>query len=184
MIGNPRVGHRIRTARNLAGLSKSQLADALQVDGHVVDDIEHGRIPLSDITVRQIAETTKQPEDYFTSALSFPYPWGVGMPHYILLLNFAEIVHRTFGTHPILVGSALCSRTPRDIDVRLILDPDVYERRAGPASLGSGEKTPRAYLNLAFSALGEKMTGLPIDFQIQHPSVVHLYDGEDFLPLG
>jgi hypothetical protein len=60
---------------------------------------------------------------------------------------------------PYLVGSALTSPDWRDVDVRVMLDDDEYDslqRRIVPA-----------LLNLAVSTWGQKVTGLPIDFQIQ-----------------
>lgn len=92
---------------------------------------------------------------------------GVGMPAALKLDEFGSQVLAVFGHPCYLVGSALAGKAWRDVDVRLILPDDEYER------LGLGN--PRdAHANgkwvalvLAFSALGREMTGLPIDFQIQ-----------------
>jgi hypothetical protein len=92
---------------------------------------------------------------------------GVGMPAHLLLHEFGSQVWAAFGTPPYHVGSSLTSKVWRDVDVRLILDDEVYE------ALGLGHPD-RPHTNgkwvalcLAFSALGRQMTGLPIDFQIQ-----------------
>lgn len=92
---------------------------------------------------------------------------GVGMPQALLLEEFGSQVWHAFGDAPYLVGSALNGKVYRDVDVRLILDDEVY------AVMGLGDpKFPHhngkwVALCLAFSALGKQMTGLPIDFQIQ-----------------
>lgn len=93
--------------------------------------------------------------------------YGPGMPAAIYLDAFGAVCADFFGCHVYHVGSSLVGKAFRDVDVRAILDDDVY------AALGLGD--PEAThsnrrwvaLVLAFSALGEKMTGLPVDFQIQ-----------------
>ncbi len=93
---------------------------------------------------------------------------GVGMPVYLLLQEFGSQVWHAFGTPPYLVGSALDGKQWRDVDVRLILDDETWE------AMGLGDPEPSRALRhgkwvalcLAFSALGQQMTGLPIDFQI------------------
>jgi len=101
-----------------------------------------------------------------TTEKSGVYVTGVGMPEWIWLNNFGRVVWEHFGTTPYLVGSAAKGKTWRDVDVRLILDDEEFDRRFG------GLSSPRC-LNatwnaacLAFTALGREMTGLPIDFQI------------------
>lgn len=92
---------------------------------------------------------------------------GVGMPADLLLHEFGSQVWAAFGDCPYHVGSSLKNKQWRDVDVRLILSDEEYER------LGLGDpKYPHenekwASLVLAYSALGKAMTGLPIDFQIQ-----------------
>lgn len=93
---------------------------------------------------------------------------GVGMPFSLKLHEFGSKIWDAFGDPPYHVGSSLRDKTGwRDVDVRVILDDEVYE------AMGFGDpKRPQqngkwvAYC-LAFSALGAEMTGLPIDFQIQ-----------------
>ncbi len=93
---------------------------------------------------------------------------SVGMPAYLYLEEFGSQVWAAFGHPPFHVGSSLTTKSAwRDVDVRLILPDDEYE------ALGLGKPNfPRqngkwVALCLAFSALGQHMTGLPIDFQIQ-----------------
>lgn len=92
---------------------------------------------------------------------------SVGQPGTILLDEFGSLIWDAFGQPPFLVGSALTEKTGwRDVDVRLILDDEEY--------YAAGFSDPKAELNgksrsfhLAFSLLGQKITGLPIDFQVQ-----------------
>jgi hypothetical protein len=98
----------------------------------------------------------------------------VGMPADLMLHEFGSQVWHAFGTPPFLVGSALLRKDWRDVDVRLILDDDVYLALGLGGThgdpLGPGHEHSNGKwvaLCLAFSALGKQMTGLPIDFQIQ-----------------
>lgn len=92
----------------------------------------------------------------------------VGMPAALWLDEFGSQVWSAFGAPPYLVGSALRGeRDYHDVDVRLILSDEDY------AAQGYG-KPDECHQNgkwvatcLAFSLLGQHMTGLPIDFQIQ-----------------
>jgi hypothetical protein len=92
--------------------------------------------------------------------------WGVGMPASAWLDEFGSQVWNAFGGPPYLVGSALKTTKWRDVDVRLLLDDKDWK------SWGLGDpKRPNGKwlsLCLAYSTLVNKMTGLPIDFQIQH----------------
>lgn len=91
------------------------------------------------------------------------------MPAGIWLTKFGVIVRDYFGHVPYQVGSSLHTKDWRDVDVRLILPDDEFAVRFG--SNRSSETNPRlAAITLAFAALGEQMTGLPIDFQIQPES--------------
>lgn len=92
------------------------------------------------------------------------------MPHGIWLTKFGELVSDYFGSTDVYhVGSSLFTKDWRDVDVRLILDDDDFERRFG--DIRSAELNPKlAAITVAFCALGKQMTGLPIDFQIQPKS--------------
>jgi len=97
--------------------------------------------------------------------------------HYVNI--FGELVEDYFGETAYIVGSAaeatlrgekgevIGDRTFRDVDIRVMLPDERYEaegyRHIGGAPLG----TKWSAVCLAFSALGERITGLPIDFQVQ-----------------
>ncbi len=88
-------------------------------------------------------------------------------PARVMLERFASEVWSAFGHPPYLVGSSLVRGDFRDVDVRVILPDAAYARLIGLGD-GLGVVASRfSALNLAFSVLGERMTGLPIDFQIQ-----------------
>jgi hypothetical protein len=95
---------------------------------------------------------------------------GIGQPEGWYLDIFGHIICDVFGHSAYLVGSSLGSRDYRDVDIRVILDDDEFEAMFGtkefPMAMSAGSAKWRG-LCLAFSVLGEKMTGLPIDFQIQ-----------------
>lgn len=65
-----------------------------------------------------------------------------------------------FGSY--LVGSAMTKANPRDIDVRIILPDDSFAR------LQEGLTIRR--LNLMLTLWGERVTGLPVDCQVQQQS--------------
>jgi len=96
----------------------------------------------------------------------------LGMPGTLCLAEFASQVWSAFGHPPYLVGSTLRQMmgedvVPNDVDIRVILPDDEYEARGfGDPNDPHHNATLVAHV-LAFSTLGEKMTGLPIDFQIQ-----------------
>lgn len=103
------------------------------------------------------------------------HPWGVGMPAFLKLHEFGRLVFEAFGRYPVLVGSALTTRAPRDIDVRLILPQSDYLGTIGPVAECGKPFTRWAALCRAFAALGREMTGLPIDFQIQTTAHANVY---------
>ena len=94
---------------------------------------------------------------------------GIG-PHNALLLDmFGELVFEAWGEIGYLVGSSQRGESWRDIDVRVMLplhqwlrffypEQDFKQRHLSPGW--------RAHM-LAWSKLGERMTGLPIDFQVE-----------------
>ena len=93
---------------------------------------------------------------------------STGMPAGIWLAKFGTIVRDYFGHVPYHVGSSLKTKAWRDVDVRLILPDDEFDRMFGQPQNSSNVKL--AAITLAFAALGKEMTGLPIDFQIQPKS--------------
>lgn len=78
----------------------------------------------------------------------------------LLLHNWGEQVKILFrGESVYHVGSSLDKKDYRDVDVRVLLDDDAFER------LETHFDTE--YLRLAISLWGQKVTGLPIDFDVQ-----------------
>jgi hypothetical protein len=64
---------------------------------------------------------------------------------------------------PYLVGSAMTRPTFRDVDIRMMLTDADFDTRFT-------DVTQLRMYNRAFSAWGQRDTGLPIDFQIQRTS--------------
>jgi|WetSurMetagenome_2_1015567.scaffolds.fasta_scaffold419830_2 hypothetical protein len=96
-----------------------------------------------------------------------------GMPQALMLNEFGSQVWSVFGSPPYLVGSSLKTKQWRDIDVRLILSDEDYEKWGFGAPTEAHINSKWVALCLAFSALGKSMTGLPVDFQIQQSSFAH-----------
>lgn len=92
---------------------------------------------------------------------------GVGMPAWLYLNQFGRLVYDVFGSYPYLVGSAADTKQWRDVDVRLILEDDEYIKLFGKPSRPAEINPKWVSLCLAYASLGTKITGLPIDFQIQ-----------------
>ncbi len=75
-----------------------------------------------------------------------------------------------------LVGSALTTADYRDVDVRVLLDDDTHAALRSALTIDD--------LNLAVSLWGQQVTGLPIDFQVQHVEQANAdFDGRRH-PLG
>lgn len=103
---------------------------------------------------------------------------GVGMPQSLLLESFGEKIKKAFDDVPYHVGSSLTKKTGwRDVDVRLMLDDEKYEKMGfgDPRYAQHNEKW--ISMCLAFSVLGKFMTGLPIDFQIQQTTLANKEHG-------
>lgn len=93
---------------------------------------------------------------------------SVGMPQDLLLHEFGSQIWFAFGELPYHVGSSLTQKSGwRDVDVRLILPDEEYERQGFGDPEQQHHNGKWVAMTLAFSALGKAMTGLPIDFQIQ-----------------
>lgn len=100
---------------------------------------------------------------------------------YLLLTDFERAeewcrkVRRIFaGTGHVglfLVGSALTRADYRDIDLRLILTDEAWDREWTDA-------VKTRYMNAALSTWGQRETGLPIDFQLQRMSTANASFGE------
>lgn len=91
----------------------------------------------------------------------------VGMPAAMYLEEFGSQVMAAFDETPYLVGSATRGREFRDVDVRLLLDDDMFAKMFGCDPNYSQHNGKWVAFCAAFSELGRRMTGLPIDFQIQ-----------------
>ena len=98
---------------------------------------------------------------------------GIGMPASLYLQQYGDLLLLAFGEVAYQVGSSLMGPTWRDVDVRVMLDPEVYKAMGfgDPEQPFSNDRWC-AYV-MAFSELGKKMTGLPIDFQIQDRDVAN-----------
>ena len=94
---------------------------------------------------------------------------STGMPQGIWLHKFGMIIQDYFGHTAYHVGSSVSSKEWRDVDVRLMLPDDEFERLFGEIR-GTEVNAKLAAVTLAFCALGKEMTGLPVDFQIQPQS--------------
>jgi hypothetical protein len=103
---------------------------------------------------------------------------GVGMPAALHLNEFGSQLWSAFGKPAYQVGSSLYGKQWRDVDIRLILDDDEYERMGLGDPYHTHINAKWVALVMAFSALGKQMTGLPIDFQIQQQSYANKkFDG-------
>jgi hypothetical protein len=99
---------------------------------------------------------------------------GVGMPATLRLQTFGEHVLRAFGHVCYHVGSSLEAKDGwRDVDVRLILPDEEYERMGLGDPLEPQANKRWVSLVLAWSAFGKESTDLPIDFQIQQQTVAN-----------
>lgn len=109
---------------------------------------------------------------------------SVGMPAFLLLQEFGSQVWAAFGEIPYHVGSSLAGKAWRDVDVRLILPDDEYDR----LGLGDPERPQQnakwVSLVLAYSALGKALTGLPVDFQIQQQTHANATESGDRSAIG
>jgi len=108
----------------------------------------------------------------------------VGFPAAAYLEEFGSQVWHAFGKPPYLVGSATHTTTWRDVDVRLILADEEWDRWGfgDPNCYDNGR---RIAFDMAFSELGRRMTGLPVDFQIQQQTRANLaYGFGHRIPLG
>lgn len=109
-------------------------------------------------------------------------PIGLGMPNWLLLNQFGAMVQSAFVYYPFLVGSALITKTPRDIDIRLILPDSNFESLYGKDL--NKHLTGWATTCIVWSAYGTQMVGKPVDFQIVPWSHVQAYKAFPKLMIG
>lgn len=115
---------------------------------------------------------------------------SVGQPQGMLLNQFGMLLWDAFGEIAYHVGSSLTTEKTtgwRDVDVRLMLDDDIWDKMA----LGNPENphTNRKWRSLCivFSEYGRHLTGLPIDFQLQqrtHANKTYPHSVKDGKPTG
>lgn len=99
---------------------------------------------------------------------------GVGPHEGHLLALFGEEVRRGFGHTCYQVGSSLTQKSGwRDVDVRLLLPDDEYAIYFDDPSAPAHRSLRLMSWNLAWTMLGRKLTGLPIDFQIQQRTLAN-----------
>ena len=93
---------------------------------------------------------------------------GVGAPAQFLLMEFGDLCRHALGHVPYHVGSSLKAKDGwRDVDVRVLLPDEEWDAMGFGDPKLSHQNARWVVCSLAFSALGQKMTGLPIDFQFQ-----------------
>lgn len=110
---------------------------------------------------------------------------GPGMPALLLLHEYGDMLRRVFGRSPILCGSVFTTKHPRDVDVRLVLLQSEYREHVGPIWEYGQPGTRWALTCAAFALLGQKVTGLNIDFQVQNwAHAAHCYPDQPFIVLG
>lgn len=100
-----------------------------------------------------------------------PAPAYFKLNQAVALIDKAFEVHGTFGTY--LVGSSLHRRDYRDVDVRMIMENDAYDKLF-PGAIDRPDLN--AYWSLTCVMIADwlaRETGLPIDFQIQRQSVAN-----------
>lgn len=76
------------------------------------------------------------------------------------------------------VGSSISKPNYRDVDIRLILEDEYFERLFGPTNATPAQLDRWFLICWALSEWMQKRTGLPIDFQIQRQSEVKQYRGQ------
>lgn len=95
---------------------------------------------------------------------------SVGQPYQFWLNQFGSLIWDAFGedSYVFHVGSSVEKKEGwRDVDVRVLLSNEEW-KKWGFLEPNLIQHDPKyVALCLAFSELGHKMTGLPIDFQIQ-----------------
>lgn len=99
-------------------------------------------------------------------------------PYQLFRLDLAcNPIADAYGHSPFLVGSAMTVSHPRDIDVRLILDDEQYDRLIPTPAI-------RTVLSFALTAYLVQATGLPIDFGIQRRTEANAQHPHPRNPLG
>jgi len=106
----------------------------------------------------------------------------VGSPALFLLSQACMVIDQGLGT-PYLVGSALHRRDYRDVDVRVIMQDDEFDRRFPGAHPQPMMDPLWSLLASSVSVWLSQASGLPVDFQVQSMTQAARYDGIR-IPLG
>jgi hypothetical protein len=114
---------------------------------------------------------------------------GQTYPHAPALLVLDQaciVVSRAFDATPYLVGSSLHTREFRDVDVRVMVDDEQYERLFPGCERGvRGSLNPMwSLLCSAISGHLSALTGLPVDFQVQRADDANARFKGPRVPLG
>lgn len=89
-------------------------------------------------------------------------------PHFFLLNQACLAVNEAFGEIcTYLVGSCLLKRDYRDVDVRVILDDEHFDRLFPKAGSSPQRNALWSLMCSSIALMLKQQTGLPIDFQIQ-----------------
>lgn len=123
-----------------------------EVKGVVVSDLLHVPDKSDEPDVDRLLENLKQ-------AVAKSRATQLSVTERALLEDWARYLFPFLAETPFLVGSVLERPDYRDIDVRVILEDDRYAQLC--------ELVDIERLGLLVSLWGQKVTGLPIDFQIQ-----------------
>jgi hypothetical protein len=115
-----------------------------------------------------------------------PAPTGsVGSPACLKLEQWGRLLNDAFGVMPYLVGSATTTKAWRDVDVRMILEDDEWDRIVGRRDRAHRMVARWNVLCTAISVWGTQFTGLPIDFQFQRRAEVTQVDWDKIRePIG
>jgi hypothetical protein len=90
-----------------------------------------------------------------------------------------------FGDMPYLVGTAATGKGWRDVDVRIIMADEAFDREFGAKRNPDRANLKWAALCTALSIWGREVTGLPIDFQFQRQTQANEHDGGRLrVPIG
>jgi hypothetical protein len=89
-----------------------------------------------------------------------------GFPQTEKLAQCASILHDAFGEYCYQVGSSLETKRWRDVDVRMIMSDEKYDKLFGTAGISPFWSV----LCISISSWMREVTGLPVDFQIQRQS--------------
>ncbi len=181
-----RIGKYVSDARERAKMTQEELAERIGMTRASISNIEHGRQKIQihilyiladslNISPLQLVSGTNSEEYKRTSNTisddtKTPKRWSyLLISDYRILNDWCCLVSDMFTEDAIFgcyqVGSSLTTSHYRDVDIRVIIPDDVYATKY--------DDTKRKYLNLAVSIWGQRVTGLPIDFQIQPYSLAH-----------